>query len=243
MRRLAGIAGAAIGFFRLREVASEPIELGEEIEGGSDRRLSGRVRKAFARAQRLVYRTGPDAVKEHDFGATHQAVAPIRHDVRLRGTPVGQRAGPFLGASEVADLEARFDHAAVHGARDGGRDLAGRHAQHHFVKERHAPGRVTEPDQRPAAALPGQTDEIDVAEAIADAVRFDERVVRGGGVAAGDRTERNRQQQITALDAIVLSLIQEAAGFGQPARRARGSASVRPNDSQKAQRAARMASP
>jgi hypothetical protein len=90
--------------------------------------------------------------------------------------------------------------------------------------------------------LPGQTDEIDVAEAIADAVRFDERVVRGGGVAAGDRTERNRQQQITALDAIVLSLVQEAAGFGQPARRARAFG-LRPNDSQKAQRAARMASP
>ncbi len=179
------------------------------------------MRKAIARAHRLVYRTGPDAVKEHDFGATHEAVAPIRHDVRLRGAPVGERAGPFLGATEVADLEARLDHAAVHGPRDGGRDLACRHAEHHFVEERQAPGRLTAPDQHPAAALSRQADEIDVAEAIADAVRFDERFVPGGEIAARDRTERNRQQQVTALDAIVLSFVQQSARFGQPARRAR----------------------
>ena len=45
MRRPAGIAGAAIGLFRFRELASEPIELAEEIEGGSDCRLSSRVRR------------------------------------------------------------------------------------------------------------------------------------------------------------------------------------------------------
>ena len=104
----------------------------------------------------------------HDLGAMHQAVAAERDEIRLRVTPVGQRRRPLLRPTQIEDLLAGLDHAAVDGAGDDLRHLVGRHGDHGFVEQGHSLDVPSLRDQGPALKVARKRHQIDVTEPIAD---------------------------------------------------------------------------
>ena len=106
-----------------------------------------------------------------------QALAAVRHQVRLGRAPVAQRRRPLLRPPQVEDLLAGVDHAAVGDPGHDGRDVAGRDGDHDLVQQRHAPSDLSQPDQRPAMALAGKGHQIMLAETLAD--RHMERTASG----------------------------------------------------------------
>jgi len=149
------------------------------------------------------------------------AFAAIRHGAWLRGAPVVERVGPLLRAAHVVQLDARVDDAAVDDAGDDRHQLAGSDGDHHLVEERQAVGCLSEANQRTAAALAREVHDIDVAEPFADVLDIGEGRHRAGEITAGDLLEGVRQQDVAALDAVVLILIEQPAGAANPAGRAR----------------------
>ena len=127
-------------------------------------------------------------MKEHDFGAPHRgsgldtATTSGCEAHQSVSAPVHSWARPRSQISKHASITLQYTVPAMAAETSPAVTLS-------ITSSRSArpPVRLTASDQHPAAALSRQADEIDVAEAIADAVRFDERVVRGGEVAAADR--------------------------------------------------------
>jgi hypothetical protein len=146
------------------------------------------------------------------------AFAAIRHGAWLRGAPVVERVGPLLRAAHVVQLDARVDDAAVDDAGDDRHQLAGSDGDHHLVEERQAVGCLSEANQRTAAALAREVHDIDVAEPFADVLDIGEGRHRAGEITAGDLLEGVRQQDVAALDAVVLILIEQTGGRGQSSR-------------------------
>jgi hypothetical protein len=72
-----------VGFFRLRELASEAKKFRPLVEGRTKRGLASGLRQPFARPLRFDHGGGPGAMQLHEFGAPYQALTAIRHQVRL----------------------------------------------------------------------------------------------------------------------------------------------------------------
>jgi hypothetical protein len=70
-----------------------------------------------------------------DLRAVDQALAGEGDHARLVAAPCGQRGSPFVGAPQLGDLLAGLDRAAVDGARDQGRELAGDDRHHGLVEQ------------------------------------------------------------------------------------------------------------
>jgi hypothetical protein len=78
-------------------------------------------------------------VQVQKLGAVDQTLAGEGDYVRLRTAPRRQRLGPLLSAAQLGDLMAELDHAAVDGAGDDGRHLAGHDRHHGLVDQGETP--------------------------------------------------------------------------------------------------------
>ena len=65
----------------------------------------------------------------------HQALAAVRDDVRLRGTPPIQCRGPFLRAAHIEDFATGVDYAAVDSTGGERRSLARHDCHHSFIEQ------------------------------------------------------------------------------------------------------------
>ena len=196
----------------LGELAAEPVHLGLLVERHPDRRSAS---KPLARPIRLVRRLPPRAVKQHDLGSMHQALAPVRHQAGLRLAPTGQRRRPLPGPAHVEDLLARLDHRAIDEPGEDRRHLAGRHRDHHLIEQGHPIRRFSHADQSPALAHPAVNRQVLVAEADADTRRPLERGMGSRWILVKG-LNRDGQEQIPPLHTVVVHLVEQPLGSGEP---------------------------
>ena len=133
------------------------------------------------------------------------------------------------GASDVEQVRARREHAAVDDAGDDRRELAGGGGDHGFVEQRDAALYLAALDEHAAMALPRQAGEVRVAEPLADRCGFGECVSRLLDVSTHDRVAGLGNQQVAALHAWVAALVEQTCGARQPAGSLRGVAAVHQN--------------
>jgi hypothetical protein len=119
--------------------------------------------------------------------------------------------------AQVEDLLARLDHGAVDDPRDDRRHLAGLDGNHDLVQQRHAKGRLAEQDPRSAKTEPGERDQVRVAEALADLGRLSEGGGGRRGVALDQALQPGREHQVALLDTVLLEVVEQPAGPGDPA--------------------------
>ena len=198
---------------RLLDVAPEPVQLRLLVQGGADR---GLARQPLTGSLHLVHRVAPGAVHRHDLGAMHEALTSIRNEIRLRLAPMAQRGRPLLGPAQIERLLAGFDRTAVHDPRDHRRHLAGRHRNDHLVEQRQSRRSVAEVDQRLPTTKSTEGHEVGIAESLSDGKRFGEVALRADQVALGEARQARRDQQVTALGAVQLVLVDQLMGAGQP---------------------------
>jgi hypothetical protein len=218
IRRSARFRAPAVRLFGFFEIAAQAVQLGELIQRRAECRLTRWFGQALAREQRLVERLPPYALQRNDFRTMNEAFSPIRHHVGLRGAPPRQRVRPLASASDIRQVPARREHAAVNDAGNDRRYLTGRNRNHHLIEQPDPAFDVAKLDKRSAEALPRQVGQIDIAESLADPGRF--RELRAGVVDVGrhQRLPRCRQQQMAALGARLAAFIQQPRGTGDPAR-------------------------
>ena len=117
----------------------------------------------LAGASGLVERLGPVALHRLELAAVNQALTAVRHQARLRLAPVGQHAGPLLGARDVEHAHAGADDRAVGEPRDRGIEVGGRDREHHLVEAAQRVLASTLPQQRPPHHEPAEDLEVGVA--------------------------------------------------------------------------------
>jgi hypothetical protein len=124
--------------------------------------------------------------------------------------------------TQVEDLDARVDHAAVHVADVERLELAGDHRDHHFVEEREALGHLPLPDQRATHALPGERNQIGVTEALSRGERLGEQLESPHRIPRPYRVNRFRHQEVSAHRAVERGVVERASCAREPAAGERG---------------------
>ncbi len=207
------------------------MQLGSLVERRARRRMApGQIEprllrgrgEALARFLRRIDGVGPLPVQLHDLGAVHQALTAVGHQVRLRGAPVAQRAGPLTGPAQVEDLLAGLDHGAVDDAGDDRGQLARRDRDHRLVEQRHCLGGLAQEDQGLPSAERAEGLEVPVAEAGADLAGLAGGGVCGRRVARGEAVQRTRNQQVSLLGAVLAAVVEEPLRPAEPAPAACG---------------------
>ena len=181
------LAGSPVRPRRLVDLATEPLEFGQLVQGCTERRLPGRIGEHGARPERLDGRLVPTTVELEDLRAVYEAASAERNEVRLRVAPRRQGPRPLARPSKVTDLVARLDDPAVDDAGNEGGDLFGDHC-HHGAVERVEP--LGDPPEVDLALTPTEATEaaqVGVAAGRADGERPVEVVERGCRVARPER--------------------------------------------------------
>ena len=174
----------------------------------------------------------------------HPANAREGDHLGLLLAPLRQGGGPLAGAAERVHLLTGLDHAAIHQARHEGRQLPRCDCDHHLVEQREPLFDLPLLDANPALIVPGAGDQVRIPAALADLGGVSRGRVRSLEVARGKLLLHDRQQQIAPLGALVLLVLQQPLGAGEPAgRAARLAAKEKRRPSQNAQRTARRPSP
>ena len=176
-----------------------------------------RVHEGFVGAPGFVEGLRPLPVQPKDLGSVGETLAAVGHEARLRATPVAERGRPFLCAPNVEQVDAGGNHAAIHHAGDDRRDVAGSDSNHHLVEEREAFSGTAGPDKDTATSLARKAGEIGIGKTLADGLRREEGRLGAGQVAGTHLLKCVRQQHVSALDAVIVTLIEQTAAAGHPA--------------------------
>ena len=80
LRPASPLAGLAVRLLGLRELAPQPVQLPQLVEGPADGRVAGRTRELFAGPPGFLHGVGPRAVQPHELGPVHQALPPVGHE-------------------------------------------------------------------------------------------------------------------------------------------------------------------
>ena len=192
----------AIGLLGLRKLASKAMDVCTEVRrlrcGGTIHRLL----EAPVGEPRLLERLEPRALQSHELRAVHEAASGERTQIRLPVAPARQCRGPLLGATQLVDVLARKDHAAVHDAAGDRRDLARSDGDHCFVEQAESFPQPAAPDENLALHMRGERNEVGVGESLAYLHCRRSSRSRTLEVAGSPTLERNRQQKVALLDAL-----------------------------------------
>jgi hypothetical protein len=195
------------------------VQFGLLVESRAGRPLSRQLREAFAGALRFLHCLLPLAAQLHDLGSTHEALATVRDQVWLCVAPLAQRRRPFVCAPQIRDFVTGLNHTAVNVAGEHGRYLARRDCHHRLVQQRYARGDLAKPDQGAASAVPGECEEIRIAEALGDPVGFFESRVGSGRIFLDNKPNAVRHEHVPLLDAVLRVVVEQLASSGEPAAR------------------------
>ena len=218
LRFQAPLARAPVRLLGRRELAAQPVHLRLLVEcrGGG---LLADPLGTLAGALRLLDRLLPGAAQLHDLGAMHPADAGEGDHLGLLLAPLRQGGGPLAGAAERVHLLTGLDHAAIHQTRHEGRQLSRGDRDHDLVQQREPLLDLPLSDTNPALLVPGAGDQVRITAALADLGGARRGRVRSLAVAGGKLLLHDRQQQIAPLGALVLLVLQQPLGAGEPARR------------------------
>ena len=136
-----------------------------------------------------------------------------------RFAPAGQRLRPLTRTSDVEQVGASGEYAAIDQYRGNDRGyFASGDCDHHFVQQRHAALDVAALDERTAVALPRKIHQIGIAKPRADVGGFREFGFGVGDMAAQDRLTCRWQQKIPSLDPGFAALFKQPRRACHPAR-------------------------
>jgi hypothetical protein len=151
------------------------------------------------------------------FRPSHETMASIGNQVRLRRTPLLERRRPFLRTLQVENLATRFEDAAIDAAGVQRRHFPCRDRHHGFVEQCDTSRNFTLPDQRTALTLKPESGKIFVAEMLAAGCGLHELLMRGDRIAGMKRTVA-LQQQVSSFYGVGLS-VDEPSCARKPAAR------------------------
>ena len=220
LRRASVQARASVRLFGFRDLSAQPVQLAALIERGARRRMTGAQEQSLAGFCRGGARVRPGPLQLQDLGATDQALSAVWHQIRLRLAPARQNRRPLPRAPKVEDLQTALDHAAVDVARRQRRHVARIDRDDRFVEQTDAFLGLPRTNQNPAETVPGERDQIAIAEALADRRGLGEEPVSAVEIAFEDRIHRDGQPQIAGFDALASALVQQALRAGDPGERA-----------------------
>jgi hypothetical protein len=90
----------------------------------------------------LSERFGPVALRLQNFGAMHQTLASIGHQIGLGSAPGVELRGPFARAAEIVDASAGQDDGAIDDPRQHRRYFPRRSRDHRLIEPDDAVGDV-----------------------------------------------------------------------------------------------------
>ena len=157
-----------------------------------------------------------------------------RDEIRLGLAPVGQRRGPLLRPTQIEDLLARLDHAAIDGPGDHLRYLVRRDGDHRLVEQGHSLDDPSLRDQRPALNVAGDRHQLDVTEPIADLGGPTGDRMGARPVSLDRALQGHRHEQMPLLRAVVPRLVEQPACSREPAAGAGELAAVHQDEHQPA---------
>jgi hypothetical protein len=126
-----------------------------------------------------------------------------------------------LWPAQIEDLLTGLDHGAIDDADDDRRHLARGDGDHHLVEQRHSLRDLSQPDHNGTPAEPAERHEVRVAEVVGDGGSLVKRRVRGRVVAVVHMLEGGGHEQIAPLHAVLVVVVEQALGTGEPAAAAR----------------------
>ena len=203
------LVGLPVRHLCLSELTPEAVELGPHVISGAEGRLARRLGQPVACPLHLRHGIRPRTAEQHQLGAVDQALAAVEHQLRLRVAPAAERRRPLLGPTHVEHLLAPLDHRAVEVSDRRRGHLVRRDRHHRLVEQRHALGDLSAIDQAPALTDPGQCDELRVAEPITDLGCLHKARVGGLDVAFERQSEGGAVAQVSLLDTISLTVVQQ----------------------------------
>ncbi len=215
------MTGLAVGLLGAGKFAAQSMEIGLQVEGSADPRPSHGLREALTGSLRLAHRIPPGALQLHELGAVHEALAAIGNEARLRRAPLGQRRRPLPRPVQIEDLLAVLEHRTVDDAHADRRHLAGRDGHHDLIEQDHSLRGLSRSKQGLPEAQPAECHQLWVAEALADPDALCEGLAGGHGIAREQVLKREGHEEIPALHAVVLTVVEEPLTPGDPAAAAR----------------------
>src|SRR5687768_4501769 len=197
-------------------IPTKALQLRLLIEGRGNGTVLRTTEKMVARVARDCDCVRPVAVQLHDLGATHETLAGVGNQIRLRMTPLCESGGPFAGTPCVEDLQGCLDDTTVDIAREDGGHLTSLQCNHRFVKERDAIAYATGADQSAAHPVPGHHEQVWFSKAAPELGRLREYAAGTGRISFHDATQRFREQHVALLDTVLLLLIEKSPGALDP---------------------------
>src|SRR5688500_4597535 len=191
-------------------IPTKALQLRLLIEGRGNGTVLRTTEKMVARVARDRDRIRPVAVQLHDLGATHETLARVRNQIRLRLTPLCESSGPFAGTPCVEHLQRRFDDTTVDVAREDRGYLTSFEGNHRFVEERNALAYATRAHESAAHSMPRHDEQVRLSEAAAEVGCLREYAGGTGHVPFHDATHRFRKQDVALLDAVMLLLVEKS---------------------------------
>src|SRR5438874_4171158 len=120
-------------------------------------------------------------------------------------------------ALQVVDLAAAVDERAVDDPGDYWRQLARRDGHHILVEQREAGSDLPQADQRGPAPETSKRLEVGVTKTVCDVEHLLEHLARALDLALHQRPQCRGHDQVTNLNAIALSVIEQSPAARQPA--------------------------
>ena len=171
LRFPAGAARLAIRRFGSGELPAEPEELGLPVVRDPRGRIHG-LDETPAGSARLLEGGRPGPAQLQDLRSMDEAASGEGDEIALLVDPLCQRKGPLACASDLKDLLAGEDHAAVDDADDEWGQIRRRHRHHRFVEKGETFLDAPCAREHVALGMQAQSEEIAVAEAFADRGRL-----------------------------------------------------------------------
>jgi hypothetical protein len=155
-----------------------------------------------------------------NLGSVHAAEARKAADAELAAEVVGDIA-PLGGASVVGPIAARADRVAVDDERLVGVELPRGGGRAREIEEREAFVDLPLLDERDPLSLDSDDLDVAISELPPDALRLDAEREHGVEIPLPERDERLLDRHPAVLDRLLVLLIEQALGAGEPPLRLR----------------------
>ena len=212
-------AGLAVRLLRLRELAAQPLDLGQLVVGRSEHIPCRWAGEPLARSTGGFEGVRPRALQLEDLAAMDETVASERNEVGLRVAPARERLRPLPRATEIEHRLTQGDHLAVGDPGEHRRNLVCRDRDHDLVQQRHALGDSSLQDQRVPAAEPREHRRVGDPRSARRSPPPRRSSRMHVCVSLEQARQRGEHPQPGLLDAVAAAVLQDPAAAGDPAHR------------------------
>ena len=210
----------AVGVLGGIELPPQPMDLPLSVVGlAAGELVEDAPREPLGGSPRLLQGLLPRAAQLHDLGAVDEAETVVGDHLGLALAPPRQRLGPLPGVAELVGVATEGDRVAVDDPGDDRRQLARRGGDQDLVDQPQALGDPPVLDQRATLVVPREPQEVAIAEPLSDLGGLGRGGMGGLVVAASHLLQPDGDQQIAALDAVLLDSFEQTPPAREPSTR------------------------